>query len=58
MTKCFDLETRVRILELDLRRSKENAENYRHLWNGATNDVKRLRVQVSSLVKKRGRVRR
>jgi hypothetical protein len=52
-SKCFDLETRVRILESDLRMSKQNAENYRRLWNSASNEARRLRSQVSDLVSKR-----
>jgi hypothetical protein len=52
-SKCFDLETRVRILESDLRMSKQNVENYMRLWNSASNEARTLRSQVSVLLKRR-----
>lgn len=48
-TKCFDLGTRIAILELDLSRSRSNAEHYRRLWNAATNELAKLRKQVAVL---------
>lgn len=52
-TQCFDLETKVRILELDLSRAKKNSDHYRRLWNTWANEAAKLRRQISDMMAKR-----